>query len=225
MNALNGLVDFILHIDTRLDLLLQDYGLLTYAILFLIVFVETGLVVMPFLPGDSLLFAAGAFAGRGSLELSVLLPLLFVAAVAGDALNYMIGHAIGRRLLNSQSKWIKTEYIERTRHFYERHGKKTIVLARFVPIVRTIAPFVAGIGTMPYRIFALYNLLGGLLWIVLFLLGGYFFGSLPIVEHNFSLVILAIIAISLVPSVLKILRHRRSNPKSGSNPTQDSTPQ
>lgn len=202
-------IDFILHLDTYLDAIIQQYGVFTHVILFLIIFFETGLVVTPFLPGDSLLFAAGAFAARGSLEVGFLLPLLVAAAIVGDAANYWIGSIIGTRVFQKESRFIKRDYLERTQKFYEQYGKKTIVMARFVPIVRTIAPFVAGVGKMPYRVFAGYNILGGLLWVFLFVLAGYYFGNISFVEHNFSLVILAIIGISLIPSVIEVLRHRR----------------
>lgn len=210
MDILQFGIDFILHLDSQLDALIREYGVFTHIILFVIIFFETGLVVLPFLPGDSLLFAAGAFAARGSLDVTILLPLLFVAAVVGDAVNYWIGSFIGARVFKKETRFIKREYLDRTQHFYERYGKKTIVLARFVPIVRTIAPFVAGVGKMPYRVFVFYNVLGGLLWVFLFILAGYYFGNIPLVEENFSLVIFAIIAVSLIPSLIEILRHRRS---------------
>lgn len=210
MDLLFTVVNFILNIDVHLDRLILDYGVFTHVILFLIIFFETGLVVLPFLPGDSLLFAAGAFAARGSLEMGILFPLLSFAAVVGDAVNYWVGSVVGSRVFRKDSRFLKREHLERTQHFYEKHGKKTIVLARFIPIIRTIAPFVAGVGKMPYREFAFYNILGGLLWVTLFLFAGYFFGNIPAVEHNFSLVILGIIGISLIPPVWHAYQSRLS---------------
>ncbi len=209
MDILGFLLDFIIHIDERLDVFIQTYGIWTHLILFLVIFFETGLVVTPFLPGDSLLFAAGAFAARGSLEVGLLLVLLSIAAIAGDALNYWIGSFVGRRAFQKEgNRFFKKEYLERTERFYEKHGKKTIILARFIPIVRTFAPFVAGVGTMRYPAFALYNVTGGLLWVFLFVLGGYFFGNIPLVARNFEIVIFAIIAISLLPVVREWFRRR-----------------
>lgn len=209
MDILQFGIDFILHLDRELDALIRDYGVFTHVILFLVIFFETGLVVLPFLPGDSLLFAAGAFAARGSLEISILLPLLFAAAVIGDAVNYWIGSFLGNRVFQKETRFIKREYLERTQHFYERYGKKTIVFARFVPIVRTVAPFVAGVGKMPYRVFFFYNVIGGLAWVFLFALAGYYFGNIPAVERNFSLVIFAIIGVSIIPPLIEMVRHRR----------------
>ena len=207
MDLLPQLIDFILHIDTHLDAIIRQYGVWTYAILFLIIFVETGLVVMPLLPGDSLLFAAGAFASRGALSPFVLFVLLSVAAILGDTVNYWIGHYIGPRAERGL-RFVKKEYLERTHAFYERHGGKTIIIARFMPIVRTFAPFVAGIGAMQYTRFLFYNVCGGVLWIGLFTFAGYFFGNIPAVEHNFELVILAIIFVSILPGVIEYVRHR-----------------
>lgn len=209
MDTIVFLADFTLHIDRHIEELINMYGAATHALLFLIVFFETGVVVTPFLPGDSLLFAAGAFAARGALQIEFLLPLLIIAAVAGDALNYWIGAKVGPRVFTERSRLFKREYLMQTQQFYERYGKKTIILARFVPIVRTFAPFVAGIGKMPYHIFALYNVLGGVLWVTLFLFAGYFFGNIPFVEKNFSLVIIVIIVISIVPIIIEILKRRR----------------
>jgi membrane-associated protein len=210
MDFLRLIFDFILHIDEHIDVFIQTYGIWTHLILFLVIFFETGLVVTPFLPGDSLLFAAGAFAARGSLEVGLLLVLLSLAAIAGDALNYWIGSFIGRHAFGREGgRFFKKEYLERTERFYERHGKKTIILARFIPIVRTFAPFVAGVGKMRYREFAFWNVLGGLAWVFLFVLGGYFFGNIPFVAKNFELVILAIIAISLLPLLREWWRQRR----------------
>lgn len=210
MTSLKHFADLFLHLDKHLSVLIQHYGVGTYAILFTIVFCETGLVVTPLLPGDSLLFAAGAFAAAGALDPFWLAALLFIAAVAGDALNYHIGYFIGPKIFQRESRWFKREYLERTRGFYERYGGKTIILARFVPIVRTFAPFVAGVGNMSYRRFLAYNAVGGAAWISLFVLGGYFFGNLPMVKHNFTLVIMGIIFVSVLPGVIEYLKHRTS---------------
>ena len=199
-DIVNFLIDFVLHIDRHLDVIIRDYGTLTYLILFLIVFMETGLVVTPFLPGDSLLFAAATFAALGSLNLIWLILLLISAAILGDATNYFIGHKLGNRLI--RTKWVKKEYLDKTHRFYEKHGGKTIIIARFVPIVRTFAPFVAGVGEMSYRRFASFNVIGGVLWVLSFLLAGYFFGNLPFVKNNFGLVIIAIIIISVLPAII-----------------------
>jgi membrane-associated protein len=212
MDVIRQLVDFILHIDIHLAELIARYGTGTLVLLFLIVFAETGLVVTPFLPGDSLLFAAGAFAARGALDIGLLVPILLVAAILGDTVNYWIGHKIGRRAFSGKIPFIKQEYLQRTESFYERHGGKTIILARFVPIIRTFAPFVAGIGTMSYARFVVYNVVGAVLWVVLFTVGGYFFGNLPLVQRNFKLVILAIIVVSVVPIVVEFVRARRATP-------------
>ncbi len=209
MELLAHAVEFILHLDRHLDLFIRDYGTWAYALLFLIIFAETGLVVTPFLPGDSLLFAAGAIAARGSLDVGLLALLLAVAAIVGDAVNYWVGHSLGHRLVGSKGiRLIKQEHLDRTHQFYERHGARTIILARFVPIVRTFAPFVAGLGRMTYRRFAAYNVIGGITWIVLFVLGGFFFGNLAVVQQHFGLVIIAIILISFVPIVLTIWQER-----------------
>lgn len=199
-DIVNFLIDFVLHIDRHLDVIIRDYGTLTYLILFLIVFMETGLVVTPFLPGDSLLFAAATFAAIGSLNLIWLILLLITAAILGDATNYFIGHKLGNKLIHT--KWVKKEYLDKTHRFYEKHGGKTIIIARFVPIVRTFAPFVAGVGEMSYRRFASFNVIGGVLWVLSFLLAGYFFGNLPFVKNNFGLVIIAIIIISVLPAII-----------------------
>ena len=209
--SLPEVFDFFLHIDKHLGVVIQNYDTWTYLILFLIVFAETGLVVTPFLPGDSLLFAAGAFASRGSLNVHMLAALLMVAAVIGDAVNYMVGHYLGPKVLsNKDSKIFRREYLERTQRFYEKYGGKTIIIARFVPIIRTFAPFLAGVGIMDYKKFALYNVTGAALWVLLFVYGGYAFGDLPFVRDNFSLVILAIIILSIMPAVIEILRARRA---------------
>jgi membrane-associated protein len=216
MNILTDLLDLFLHLDEHLTVVTQTYGSLTYFFLFLVIFMETGLVVTPFLPGDSLLFAAGALAalpGTG-LNVGLLFVLLFAAAVIGDTVNYGIGKAIGPRVFEQNYRFLKREYLERTQAFYAKHGGKTIILARFVPIVRTFAPFVAGVGTMRYRQFILFNIMGGFLWTLLFIFGGYFFGNIPIVKENFELVIIGIILISLLPMVIEWLRGRKQTPAS-----------
>jgi membrane-associated protein len=201
-------IDFILHLDKHLQTIISEYGTWTYLILFLIVFCETGLVVTPFLPGDSLLFAAGALAGLGLMRVDLLLILLIIAAIAGDTVNYWIGNYIGPRAFSGNIRFLKKEYLERTHAFYEKHGGKAIILARFVPIIRTFAPFVAGVGAMTYSRFLFYNVVGGVVWVVLFVLAGYFFGNLPAVQENFTLVILAIIFISVVPMIYEFLKER-----------------
>lgn len=207
MELLKSAIDLFLHLDEYLATIISDYGTWTYGILFVVIFVETGLVVMPFLPGDSLLFAAGTFAALGSLNVWFLIGLMSVAAVVGDAVNYSIGHYLGDRAYNI--KWIKKEYLEKTHAFFEKHGGKAIFLARFVPIVRTFAPFVAGIGKMSYGYFATYNVVGGISWVFIFTLLGYFFGNIPFVKHNFELVIIVIILISVVPMFVEWWKHRR----------------
>ncbi len=208
MSYLKAAVDLFLHLDKHLGEIIQSYGTWTYAILFGIVFAETGFVITPFLPGDSLLFAAGAFAGLGKMRLEVVLTVLIVAAVLGDTVNYWIGQFLGHKLL-AWGKLIKREHVERTHKFFEKYGGKTIIIARFVPIVRTFAPFVAGIGTMNYSRFLAYNVIGGVLWVVICVGAGYLFGGMEFVKKNFSLVVLAIIAISVMPMVYEYIRHRR----------------
>jgi len=209
MELIHSFIDLFLHLDKHLDVVIQTYGVWTYGLLFLILFLETGLVVTPILPGDSLLFAAGAFAARGSLELTTLLLLLTVAAVLGDAANYSIGYFLGPKVLSGKSRFLKPEYLDKTHRFYERYGGKTIVIARFVPIVRTFAPFLAGVGRMSYFTFAAYNVFGAVLWIFICTLAGYFFGNLEVVKKNFTLVILGIIFISILPALVEYLRTRR----------------
>lgn len=208
MDLITFFIDFILHLDEHMSVIIQTYGTWTYLILFAIIFMETGLVVTPFLPGDSLLFAAGTFAGLGALNVSLLIVLLIIAAVVGDTVNYWIGHYIGPRAFSGNIRFLKKEYLERTHEFYEKHGGKTIILARFIPIIRTFAPFVAGVGAMSYGHFIVYNVVGGIVWVVLFTLGGYFFGNLPAVQDNFTLVILMIILISVLPGVIEYFRER-----------------
>ena len=210
MEFIKDFIDLFLHLDTHLQTVIQNYGTWTYVILFLIIFCETGLVVTPILPGDSLLFAAGAFAATGSLDLAWLLILLSVAAVLGDAVNYAIGHFMGPKVFSQpDSRFLKREYLDRTHQFYEKYGGKTIIIARFVPIVRTFAPFVAGVGSMTYAKFASYNVVGGLLWVGVCVLAGYAFGNIPVVQENFTLVILGIIFVSILPGIIEFLRQRQ----------------
>ncbi len=209
MEALRVVVDVFLHLDKHLSEIIAQYGIWTYGLLFFVIFMETGFVVTPFLPGDSLLFAAGTFAALEALNVWVLFVLLATAAVLGDTVNYWIGHFIGERAYTGEIRWIKKEYLDRTHEFFEKHGGKTIFLARFVPIVRTFAPFVAGIGRMSYGYFLSYNVFGGLTWVGLFTFLGYFFGNIPVIKHNFSLAILGIILISLIPIGYETLKSRR----------------
>ena len=213
MEILKTLLDLFLHLDKHLAAIIQQYGTVTYVLLFVVIFMETGLVVTPFLPGDSLLFAAGTFAALGNLNFWLLFVLLAFAAVLGDSVNYWIGHLIGKRAYTGEIKFIKKEYIERTHAFFEKYGGKTIFLARFVPIVRTFAPFVAGVGEMSYSYFFTYNVVGGITWVFLFTTTGYFFGNMPIIKENFSLAIMVIILISLLPAVYEWVRSRQENKK------------
>jgi membrane-associated protein len=209
MEALTQLIDIFLNLDKHLEVIVGQYGGLTYLVLFLIIFCETGLVVTPFLPGDSLLFAAGAIASLGSLSLTLLLVLLVVAAVLGDTVNYWVGHHLGRRLLNAtRFRVIKPEHLAYTHEFFEKYGGKTIIIARFVPIVRTLAPFVAGLGSMTYGRFMSYNVIGGVAWVVICTVAGFLFGQLPFVKKHFELVVLAIIVLSLVPALWEMYRAR-----------------
>jgi membrane-associated protein len=214
MDLLTLFMEFILHLDQYLSVVIQQYGIWTYVILFLIIFLETGFVITPFLPGDSLLFAAGAFAALGSLNLALLFLVLAAAAILGDTANYWIGYHIGPKVFRKKTgRLFKEEYLDRAHRFYEKYGGKTIFLARFVPIIRTFAPFVAGIGKMSYWRFITYNVAGGITWVALFLFGGFYFGNLPFVQENFTLVILAIILISFVPIGIEYLRHKRRKAK------------
>jgi membrane-associated protein len=209
MDLLAAFIDIILHLDTHLLALTREYGVWVYAILFLIIYCETGLVVMPFLPGDSLLFVAGALCGMGALQLEWLAPLLMLAAFSGDNTNYWIGRLVGMRLLHTDTRLIKRKHIDKTHAFYEKHGGKTILFARFLPIVRTFAPFVAGIGLMRYRLFMLFSALGSLAWIGSLTVAGYFFGNIPVIKNNLTLMILGIIVISFLPAIREFIRHRR----------------
>lgn len=213
MDIIKFIIDFILHIDVHLAELVAQYGMWVYAILFLILFCETGLVVTPFLPGDSLLFVAGALAALPTNDLNVhtMVALMAVAAIIGDAVNYTIGRLFGEKLFsNPNSKIFRRSYLDKTHQFYKKHGGKTIILARFVPIVRTFAPFVAGMGHMSYRHFAAYNVIGALVWVLLFTYAGYLFGDLPVVQENLKLLIVGIIIVSILPGVIEIWRHKRA---------------
>lgn len=209
MDTLKKLLDIVLHLNTHLDGLVADYGAWVYAILFLIVFCETGLVVTPFLPGDSLLFAVGAIAANEKLDLGLAMGLVFLAAVLGDSVNYAVGKLAGRRLMQMFPRLIKQTHIDKTHQFFERYGGKTIIIARFVPIVRTFAPFVAGIGAMSYPRFMTFNVVGALLWVSLITPAGYFFANVPIIKRNFSLVIIGIIFVSILPAVFEFVREWR----------------
>ncbi len=212
--VVSKVIDFILHIDKYLAQIVQNYGAASYAILFLIIFLETGFVITPFLPGDSLLFVAGALASKKVMNIFFLFFLFTIAAILGDTVNYWTGKYFGNKI--EGSKWIKKEYLEKTNQFYEKYGGKTIILARFVPIIRTFAPFVAGVGKMNYIRFLSFNVVGGILWVAIFTFSGYFLGTIPWVEKNLTLVIIAIIILSLIPPAIEFLRHKR---KKGSTPT------
>ncbi len=210
MSILHTMIDFILHLDKHLLDIVSTYGTMTYAILFLIVFAETGLVVTPFLPGDSLLFATGALAAIGSLNIFFVLALLAVAAILGDTVNYWIGHFFGQKIIdNPNIPFINQKHIDKTNEFYAKHGGKTIVLARFVPIVRTFAPFVAGVGKMNYKKFIEYNIIGGVIWVCAFTLAGFFFGNIPAVKENFTIAVFVIILISIVPMIFEVIKAKR----------------
>jgi membrane-associated protein len=210
MEFIKTLIDILLHLDVHMDLVIRNYGFWTYGILFVIIFLETGLVVTPFLPGDSLLFAAGTFAALGSLDVTWIIILLAIAAIAGDTANYWIGHAAGPKVFSQdKSSLFNKKHLIRTHEFYEKYGGKTIIIARFVPIVRTFAPFVAGIGSMTYGRFIAYNILGGVGWVVILVFGGYFFGNIPFIKNNFSFAIGAIIFLSILPAIIEFLRHRK----------------
>jgi len=208
MQLIIDLVSFIIHIDKHLNWIILQYGTLTYGILFFIIFMETGFVITPFLPGDSLIFAAGTFASLGSLNILPLYGLCLLAAILGDSANYMIGHFIGPKAFSGEIKFLKKEYMNKTHAYFEKYGGKTIIIARFIPIVRTFAPFVAGVGAMTYPKFLLYNIVGGFLWVTLFLFAGYFFGNLPFVKNNFTIAIFTIIGISVLPGVIEFIKHK-----------------
>ncbi len=216
MELIKGFIDIFLHLDTNLNQFVGAYGALTYGFLFIVIFIETGLVITPFLPGDSLLFAAGAIASLGSLHIGVVLVLLMIAAILGDTVNYWIGHFFGRKIVdNPKIRFINQEHIDKTEQFYKKYGGKTIILARFVPIIRTFAPFVAGVGTMEYKKFILYNVIGGTLWVCVFTLLGFFFGTIPIVQKNFHYAVFAIIGLSIVPILYEYIAHKRNSNVSG----------
>lgn len=213
IDLIKSLIDFVLHIDQHLAEIVNNYETWTYLILFLIIFAETGLVVTPILPGDSLLFAAGAIVAKPEVAMSILLLLIIlcVAAVLGDLVNYHIGKAIGHRAFSGKYKLLKVEYLQKTQEFYHKHGGKTIIYARFIPIIRTFAPFVAGIGTMSYAKFASFNVVGGVAWVSSFLLLGYFFGGLPVIKDNFTYVVFGIIFVSILPPIVELLRNRNKS--------------
>jgi membrane-associated protein len=208
MDFIQELIDLFLHLDVYLDEIIRNFGIWSYAILFLVIFMETGFVVTPFLPGDSLLFTVGAFSARGSFNVWLIYILLFLAAIIGDTVNYWIGNKIGPRVFERDYRFLNRSHLEKTQAFYEKHGGKTIVLARFVPIVRTFAPFVAGVGTMEYRRFVFFNIFGAFLWTTMFIFLGYFFGNIPFVQKNFELLVVAIIVISVLPMVVEFVRDR-----------------
>jgi len=213
MSSIGDFIDFVLHLDKHLNYVMESFGIWCYLLFFVIIFAETGLVVTPFLPGDSLLFALGTFAATGSLKVAWLFVVLSAAAVLGDSANYAIGKYFGLMILKREGAWfLKKEHIERTHRFYEKYGAKTIVLARFVPIVRTFAPFIAGVGKMTYFRFFSYNVVGGVLWVSLFLFGGFFFGNIPVIKRNFTLTIFVIIIISILPAVIEVIREKRRKP-------------
>ncbi len=223
MLASGNFIDFVLHFDKHLPAIMDSFGIWCYLLFFLVIFAETGLVVTPFLPGDSLLFALGTFAAAGSLDVTWLFVILSAAAVLGDSANYAIGKYFGDFILKKEGSWfLKKEHIERTHKFYEKYGAKTIVLARFVPIVRTFAPFVAGVGKMSYLKFFSYNVIGGVAWISLFIFGGYLFGNIPIIKNNFTITIFVIIILSIMPAVIEVIRHKMQKKTQHTSPkTQD----
>jgi membrane-associated protein len=210
MEILSNIFEYVFHFDRHLSLIIQNFGAWTYLILFAIIFAETGFVVTPFLPGDSLLFATGAFSAAGALDVNYIFLILTAAAILGDTVNYAIGRFFGHALIAAgNGRFVKKEYMDRTHRFFEKYGGRTIILARFVPVVRTFAPFVAGIGNMEYLHFLAYNVIGGLVWVAIFVYGGFYFGNMPIVKKNFTLVIFAIIILSVLPAVIEVWRHRK----------------
>ena len=211
MDLIKTFIEFFLHLDIHLNEIIINYGTLTYLILFFVIFAETGFVFTPFLPGDSLLFAAGTFAAKGSFNIHILFLIVAAAAILGDTVYYWIGHYLGPMIFEKKIRFLKKEHLDRTHKFYEKYGGKTIILARFVPIIRTFAPFVAGIGAMSYTRFILYNIIGGLAWCALFVYGGFYFGNFEVVKNNFSVVIISIVLISVVPGFIEYFRHRNSN--------------
>jgi membrane-associated protein len=214
MSGIAGLIDIFLHLDKHLILYMHEYGVFIYPIFFVIIFCETGLVVTPFLPGDSLVFATGALAAIGSIKIAPVYIIFCLAAIAGDTVNYSIGHYLKDRVeAHENIRFIKREYIERTEAFFKKHGAVTILLARFVPIIRTFAPFVSGVGTMPYRTFILFNATGGILWVSIALFSGYFFGNIPFIKNNFSMVILGIVAVSLIPVIVSLVKGKMAAKK------------
>ena len=209
MEYLTQFIDLFLHLDKSLSTVIQSYGSSTYIILFVVILCETGLVILPFLPGDSLLFAAGAFAAKGDMDMTVLFLTLCIAAITGDSINYEVGRLIGPRIARREkSRFVNKEHIAKTHQFYEKYGAKTIIIARFIPIIRTFAPFVAGLGSMSYKKFLHYNLIGGIAWVAICLFAGYLFGNIPLVKQNFTMVIFAIIIVSILPAVIEYIRHR-----------------
>jgi len=209
MELLNNLFDIFLHLDKHLNEIINQYGTLTYAILFLVIFAETGFVFTPFLPGDSLLFAAGTFAASGSFNIHLLFLILASAAFIGDNVNYWVGRKLGSKLFERNSRFLKKEYLDKTHKFYEKHGGKTIILARFFPIIRTFSPFVAGLGSMPYVRFVINDIAGAIIWVSIFVYSGFFFGNIPVIKNNFSVVIIVIILISVLPAFIQFLRYRQ----------------
>lgn len=211
MELITVFIDFVLHLDQHLTLIIQNYGAWVYLVLFLIIFCETGLVVTPFLPGDSLLFVAGTLAAAGGMDIQILMALLIAASFLGDNTNYWIGRAVGPKVFSKQkSRLLNREYLNKAHAFYEKHGGKAIIFARFLPIIRTFAPFVAGIGRMAYQRFLAFSIVGSISWISFFVLGGYFFGNIPAVKQNLTLVMLGIIFISILPGIIKFWQHRRT---------------
>lgn len=210
MGFIKAIIDIFFHLDKHLDLVIKIFGNYSYLLFFLIVFAETGLVITPFLPGDSLLFATGAFAAVGYFNIFWLFVILAGAAIIGDSVNYFLGQLFGERILEKNHRLFNKEHVERTHKFYEKYGGKTIILARFVPIIRTFAPFVAGVGKMNYFKFIIYNITGGLLWVATFVLGGYYFGNIPLVKNNFSITIMVIVVLSILPVVIEFWKHRKA---------------